>query len=502
MNILVSGASGYVGSHLVPALLTREHSVFCMTREARKLSARFPRRVNIVEADALQPQTLGGIFRGIDVAYYLIHSLGRSGEAFRELDHTAACNFAKAAKEAGVKRIIFMGGLGDPTRELSIHLRSRHETSLALREYGPPLTEFRSAVIIGAGGISFEMIRYLTERLPLMICPSWVTTRIQPIGIDDVVRYLVAAPEVPDSAGETIDIGSPSIESYRSMMLKYAAHRGLRRLLLQVPVLTPRLSSYWVDLVTPIPSSISHPLIEGLRNEVVCRNDSAPRLFPNIQPVTYEKSLGLALEVPDLAKVVERRAAQQFAGPKPDSWRHRVTEDEGWVVDIREGRSKASMAQVFAVAEGIGGARGWYYGPRLWRLRAWMDRMLGGSGMGEGRRHPDTLELGDKLDFWEVDCLERGRLLRLRALMKVPGEAYLQFETFPEAGGGTRLRSTALFRPRGLMGRIYWWMLLPVHRLIFSGLNAAIRSRAESQSIMGTASTVSLAPGIVSTRTR
>lgn len=501
MNILVSGASGYVGSHLVPALVERGHYVCCMTRDGRKLTAKFPRRVHILEADALRPETLNGVFRGVDAAYYLIHSMGSGEEGFRESDQLAARNFATAAKEAGVKRIIYLGGLGDPNRELSVHLRSRHETSMALRQYGPAITEFRSAVIIGAGGISFEMIRYLTERLPIMICPRWVTTRIQPIGIDDVVSYLVEAPEVADSAGKTIDIGSPSIETYRSMMLKYAAQRGLRRVLLQVPILTPRLSSYWVDLVTPIPSSISHPLIEGLRNEVVCRDDSALRLFPNIRPIPYEECLSRALKVPDLEKIVERGAAKQFAGVNSESWRYRVTEDQGWVIDIRQGRALASTAQVFSVAEGIGGARGWYYGTLLWRLRAWLDRLLGGSGMGAGRRDPDTLEPGDKLDFWEVDALERGRLLRLRALMKVPGEAYLQFETFPETGRATCLRSTALFRPLGLMGRIYWWMLLPMHKFIFRGLNVAIRRRAVLQSI-GAANPVPLPPEAVSSRAR
>ena len=481
VNILVTGCSGYVGSQLVPALLERGHYVVCMTRDPRKVTSKFPRRVNVVQADALDPDSLAPALRGIDVAYYLIHSLNAGEREFRSVDLEAARNFATAAKIAGVKRVIYLGGLGNPNQQLSAHLQSRQETSNCLRQFGPPLTDFRSAVVIGAGSISFEMIRYLTERVPIMICPRWVTTRIQPIGIDDVVSYLVAALDEPKSEGLSIDIGSPSIETYRTMMLKYAAQRGLRRPLLQVPVLTPRLSSYWVDLVTPIPASISRPLIEGLRSEVVCSNKLAQQIFPQIKPLTYDEALERALRVPDLSAIVERRVARQIAGPQRKSMLAQVVEDEGWVADIREGDVDASPAAVFAVVEGIGGERGWFYGTFLWRLRAAMDRLLGGAGMGDGRLDPDELRAGDPLDFWRVEEVSRPTRLQLKAMMKIPGEAYLIFETISLGTGGTRLRSSALFRPRGLMGRIYWWVLLPIHKYIFSGMNAAIRKRAAAR---------------------
>lgn len=478
MNVLVTGCSGYVGSQLVPALVESGHYVVCMTRDPRKVTSRFPRRVNVVQADALDPASLPPALRGIDVAYYLIHSLGAGEREFRSADQAAARNFAKAARASGVKRVIYLGGLGNSNQQLSAHLQSRQETSECLRHFGPPLTDFRSAVVIGAGSISFEMIRYLTERVPIMICPRWVTTRIQPIGIDDVVSYLVAALDEPLSEGKTIDIGSPPIETYRTMMLKYAAQRGLRRPLLQVPVLTPRLSSYWVDLVTPVPASISRPLIEGLRSEVVCSNDLAQQFFPQIKPLTYDEALARALRVPDLTAMVERRAAKQFEVRRKNPVLTRMVEDEGWVADIREGEVDVSPAQVFAVVEGIGGERGWYYGTFLWRLRAALDRLLGGAGMGNGRRDPDRLRVGDPLDFWRVEEVRPGKRLCLKAMMKIPGDAYLIFETISMGPGKTRLRSSAVFRPRGLMGRIYWWMLLPIHKCIFSGMNAAIREKA------------------------
>lgn len=486
MNVLVSGASGFIGSQLVPELLSRGHYVVCMTRDAAKVTRKFPRAVNVVEADALRPETLVSSFIGIDVAYYLIHSLGTGETAFREADRLAARNFAQAARNTGVQRVIYLGGLGDAANaELSVHLASRQESGDELRTWGPPVTEFRSAVVIGAGSLSFEMIRYLTERLPIMICPRWVTTRIQPIAAEDVVRYLVQAIDVPESAGKTIDIGSPSIETYRSMMLKYAAARGLRRLLLQVPVLTPRLSSYWVDLVTPIDSAISRPLIEGLRSEVICRNDQAQRLFPEIRPMPFEQALQRALVVPDLSEMTNRRAEKQFANRNPESFLHRVKEEEGWVVDIREGHSEATPSQLFSTVEGIGGERGWFYGDWLWRLRGWLDRIAGGKGLDKRRRDPDRLQVGDKVDFWVVAEIESGRRLVLKANMKLPGEAYLMFEVFLESGYRSGLRSTALYRPRGLFGRLYWWALLPLHRYIFSGMNAAICASAQRRGVSG-----------------
>ena len=284
MRILVSGATGYVGSKLIPRLVACGHEVSCMVRDASRTPPRVAETTRVIVADALQPDSLAAAMQGVDVAYYLIHSMAASGGDFQERDWRAARNFAVAAKQAGVGRIIYLGGLASEASQISVHLKSRHETGEALRRFGPPMTEFRAGIVVGNGSFSFELIRYLTERLPVMICPRWVITRTQPVAIDDVLDYPVAALQSPESAGQVIEIGGATIETYRSMMLTYARARGLRRWLLRVPVLTPRLSSYWLRLVTPIPTSIARPLIEGLRTEVVCKNTRAAELFPQYDP--------------------------------------------------------------------------------------------------------------------------------------------------------------------------------------------------------------------------
>jgi uncharacterized protein YbjT (DUF2867 family) len=474
LKILVTGATGYVGSRLVPELLHSGHAVRCLVRKLtsqRKISLA---GAEYVEADVMNLGTLDPALRDIEVAYYLIHSMGTKEGGFEESDRTAARNFAIAASRAGVKRVIYLGGLGSDAISASTHLKSRLETGATLREFGPPLTEFRAGIIVGNGSVSFELIRYLTERLPLMICPRWVVSRVQPIGIDDVLKYLVAALVEIESVGRVVEIGGSSLETYRSMMLIYAKTRNLKRWLVQVPFLTPRLSSYWLRLVTPLPSSITRPLIEGLRTEVVCKNDLAQQIFLQIRPESYETSVEKAANrtIPD----------ESFKADLGFERKHASVRREGLICDSWQIRTRSSTERVFAVVDSLGGKNGWLYSNFLWQLRGWIDRVFGGNGMKLGRRSKGALAPGDYVDFWQVESVVPARELTLRAEMKVPGRAWLMFEFFPEAEGATLLRCNAWFEPRGLAGEIYWWGLYPVHLMIFRGLMAAICERSEQLS--------------------
>jgi uncharacterized protein YbjT (DUF2867 family) len=467
MRILVTGATGYVGSKLIPKLVKAGHQVTCMVRNRSRVSEHALVGARLVQADALNANSLLPVLDGIDVAYYLIHSMAGEKAGFAERDRHAARNFATAAKQAGVQRIIYLGGLTSQTSKVSLHLKSRHETGAVLREFGPPVTEFRAGIIVGNGSVSFEMIRYLTERLPVMICPRWVITRTQPIAIGNVLEYLLAALDVPESVGEIIEIGGATVETYRSMMLIYARTRGLRRWLLRVPVLTPRLSSYWLNLVTPIPAAIARPLIEGLRTEVVCTSASAKRLFPAICPMTYTAAVEAALERP----VPDESLQHLF----PENATHASVRREGLISDVRQASVNAPAEQVFAVLQGLGGKRGWLYANNLWQLRGWVD----GVGMRRGNNCDGPLKTGDYVDFWRAEQVTCPRSLLLRAEMKLPGRAWLQFLLSPEAKGQTRLSCWAWFEPRGLAGEIYWWLLYPIHYLIFRGMVRAIQTRSE-----------------------
>lgn len=477
--VLVTGATGYVGGRLVPALLTAGYPVRVMARDAGRLGQRpWLDRVDVVEADVLRPDTLRPALKGVRAAYYLIHSM-RAGEAFHERDQQAALDFGAAAREAGVERIIYLGGLGDPDSDLSQHLRSRQETGAMLARAGVPVTEFRAAIIVGAGSLSFELIRDLTERLPAMVCPRWVYTRVQPIAIDDVLAYLVASLDTPASVGKVIEIGGTDVTTYGGMMLGYAEARRLRRWLVPVPVLTPRLSSYWVHLVTPIPSDIAAPLIEGLRNEVIVRLPSAAEFFPNIRPVSYQSALHAALANLERGEI-DTTWMDALASSQADRPALMLASREGMILERRQTRVKATPDAVYATLSSLGGERGWLTYNWAWRLRGALDRLVGGVGLRRGRRHPHDLRPGDALDFWRVEIAEPDRLLRLRAEMKVPGRAWLQFEVEP--GSPASLTQTALFAPRGLFGLLYWYGLYPLHALIFSSLVDAIRREAEASS--------------------
>jgi uncharacterized protein YbjT (DUF2867 family) len=476
--ILVTGVTGYIGGRLVSRLLEAGYRVHVLVRDPARLQGRpWLDQVDVQQGDVLDPETLKPVLEGVSAAYYLIHSM-RGNPDFHQRDLTAARNFGTAAEAQGVQHIIYLGGLGDPDTDLSQHLQSRQQTGEALREAGVPVTEFRAGVIVGSGSISFEMIRYLTERIPIMICPRWVFTRTQPISIRDTLDYLIAALQTPDSKGKIIEIGGTDVLTYGEMMTGYARVRGLRRYLIPVPVLTPRLSSYWAHWMTPIPSDIARPLIEGLRNEIVVRDNSARQVFPDIQPMNYESAVRLALQRLQ-ASAVETSWSDALVSSQPEREPTILTTQEGMIIEQRQHIVGTSPETVFRALAGLGGERGWLYFNWAWRIRGVLDRIVGGVGFRRGRRHPDEVRVGDAVDFWRVEAVEENRLLRLRAEMKVPGLAWLQFSVGPIDDNQTRLTQTAFFAPKGLFGWLYWYGLYPIHGLIFSGLVRKIGERAE-----------------------
>lgn len=477
--ILVTGVTGYVGGRLVPRLLAEGYRIRVLVRgRPERLRGRpWREKVDVVVGDVLQPDDLTVAMEGVDVAYYLIHSM-RGNEEFSQRDVQAARNFAAAAAAAGVGRIIYLGGLGDPDADLSEHLRSRQDTGAALREAGVPVTEFRAGMIVGSGSLSFEMVRDLTERLPVMICPRWVFSRTQPIAVRDVLAYLVTTLDTPESNDQIVEVGGPDVLTYADMMRGYANVRGLRRLIIPVPVLTPRLSSFWVHWMTPVSASIARPLIEGLRNELVVRSDLAQELFPDIQPISYEEAVRLALKRMEEGQL-ETIWSDAMASSRGDQGAVLLVHEQGMLIERRHRMVNAKPESVFRVFSGIGGDRGWPAYTALWQLRGALDRLVGGVGMRRGRRHPQNLRAGDALDFWRVESVEPGQLLRLRAEMKMPGEAWLQFEARPLENGQTDLIQTAYFASRGLFGQIYWYGLYPLHGLIFGQMVRNLGRAAE-----------------------
>jgi uncharacterized protein YbjT (DUF2867 family) len=479
-TVLVTGATGYIGGQLVPCLLARGYSVRVMVRDADRLRARsWSEQVEVVQADPLHPETLPPALTGVAKAFYLIHSM-TGGADFRRRDIEAARNFARAARQAGVNRIIYLGGLGDPEAGLSEHLRSRHETGAALREAGVAVTEFRAAVIVGAGSVSFEMVRNLTERLPVMICPRWVFTRVQPIAVDDVLEYLAAALETPAGASEIIEIGGADVLTYGAMMTGYGRVRGLPRFLIPVPVLTPRLSSYWVHWVTPVKAAYARPLIEGLRNEVVVRNDKARKLFPDIHPIGYETAVRRALEGLR-AECFARRLGQIFdLGTTPGKTWHFMMQ-EGMIVERRRREVQTPAASVYRVFSSLGGEKGWLCVTWLWRLRALLDGLIGGVGLRRTRPNRAQLQPGDALDFYRVEAVQPDRLVRLHVEMKLPGDGWVQFQAQPQDQERCELTQTVFFAPKGLLGLLYWYLFYPAHALIFSCMLKRIGLQAETQ---------------------
>ncbi len=471
-RVLIVGASGYIGSRLAERLTKRGDQLTLMSRDVRGMAARFP-NATVVAADLLDPQTLAPALEGIEVAYYLAHSMAAGERGFAERDKQAAQSFAHAATEANVARIVYLGGLGEELAQLSAHLASRQQSGAQLAATGVPVTEFRAAVIIGSGSASFEILRYLTERLPVMITPRWVSTRSQPIGISDVLDYLVAALDHPEVTG-VVEIGGPEVMTYGAMIRAYARQRGLRRVMIPVPVLTPRLSSYWVSLVTPIPAGLARPLIEGMRNEVVVRAPGRATAF-GVRPMPFDEALRQAIDR-TRDHQIESTWFDSFNLPNK-SQLPPVSSREGMIVDRKQVSVAAGPEQVFEQVEQLGGQAGWLYANSLWRLRGLMDLIVGGVGMRLGRRDRLRLRVGDALDFWRVEELERPSMLRLQAEMRVPGRAWLQFEVGP-SGRFSVLTQTAFFEPKGLPGLAYWYLLYPIHAVIFRGMIRALARRA------------------------
>jgi uncharacterized protein YbjT (DUF2867 family) len=472
--ILVTGATGYVGGRLVPRLLDNGYKVRCLARDASRLKDRWE-GVEIFQGDVLDEGSLNNALKGIDTAYYLIHSMG--GDDFSKTDILAAENFARAAENQKVKRIIYLGGLISPDENLSKHLASRLQTGEALRKYSVPVTEFRAGVIVGSGSLSFEMIRYLTERLAIMITPKWVSTKTQPIAIRDVLRYLIDALRVEESTGEVIEIGGEDILTYKDLMSIYAEVRGLTRYFIKVPVLTPRLSSHWIGFVTPLPSRIAKPLIDGLRNELVCKSTKARDLF-NIKPIPYKEAVELALQRNKEGKTETIWFSAYSSGIKGEGSPVHLAQKEGMIIEKRETVVSADAGTTFNAFTSLGGKSGWYAN-LLWRVRGYIDLLFGGVGLRRGRRSETELLPGDPLDFWRVEEIEKNRLLRLRAEMKLPGKAWLQFQVEETSNHNSTLTQTAFYEPKGLWGLLYWYSVYPLHGLIFGGMIKSIKKSVE-----------------------
>lgn len=478
-RVAVLGATGYIGARLVPRLTQAGHQVRAVGRSVAKMRARpWGAHVELAAADVRDETSIRAALRGCDAAYYLVHSMESRGKGFESADRDAAELVARAARDEGVKRILYLGGLGEPGPTLSHHLQSRQEVGQVLAGTGVPVTELRAAVILGSGSASFEILRYLADRLPIMITPRWVSTPVQPIAVRDVLAYLVGCLDAPATVGERFDIGGPEVLTYRRLMEIYAEEAGLRRrLVVPVPVLTPRLSSYWIHLITPAPASLAQPLAQGLRNPVIAKDGRIRDMLPR-ELLTCREAIRLALDRQQ-HDVMESHWTDA-SGRAPAAWSYEA--DADWtggtvLTDRRSVTVPQDAREAWAPIERIGGENGYYYANGLWRARGALDKLIGGVGLRRGRAYPATLRAGDALDFWRVSDVEPGRLLRLVAEMRVPGRAMLEFTVEP-ADGGTRITQTARFIPRGLAGMAYWYALHPLHTIIFRGMLDGIAREA------------------------
>ncbi|MEM6691181.1 MAG: SDR family oxidoreductase [Planctomycetota bacterium] len=477
-KVLLSGATGYVGGRLLRELQSRGIPVRCLARRTGNLRGRLSDRDEAVSGDVLKLRTLRSAMQGVETAYYLIHSMG-SDAGFEDDDRLGAKNFAAAAEEAGVRKIIYLGGLGRDDEDLSDHLRSRHEVGQILRSSKVPTIEFRAAIIIGSGSLSFDLVRSLVRKLPIMICPRWVNTPTQPIGIRDVLSYLLGALERELQASDVFEIGGPESVTYCDVMREYANQRGLKRLWLPVPLLSPWLSSLWLNFVTPVHASVGRKLVEGLVNPTVVTNDHAETIF-NVRPAGIREAIRRAIVKED-DELVETRWHDALSSAGPIQ-RWGGVRFGNRVLDSRTIRVEHSPQVAFEPIQRIGGDTGWYYADWLWKVRGWIDRMIGGVGLRRGRRHSLDLRVGDAVDFWRVENFEPNQRLRLYAEMKLPGRGWLEYEVCPEGENTCVIRQTAEFDPIGLIGLVYWYSIWPLHQLIFANMLKRIAEAAEERS--------------------
>ncbi|GAA3891870.1 SDR family oxidoreductase [Leifsonia kafniensis] len=487
-RILVTGATGYIGGRLVPLLLEAGYDVRVLVRSPEKLrDVPWASRVEVMRGDLLDPDSLAVALDGVTALYYLVHSMGQStssGEEFERREAQGASNLAVAARAAGATRIVYLGGLHPEDAPLSRHLRSRAQVGEILLRSGVDTAVLQAGVVIGSGSASFEMIRSLTDVLPYMPAPRWVRNRIQPIAVRDVLYYLVEAVKLPRGVNRAFDIGGPDVLRYGQMMNGYALEAGLRqRPIASLPVLTPWLASQWVNLVTPIPRRLAVPIIESLQNDCVVKEHDIDTLIPPPPGglSSYRRAVRLALARMQAGEVqtswVDSSVVDSPSDPLPS--------DPDWAgylvyTDLKRRATSATPEQLWAIIEGIGGANGWYSFPLAWAIRGWLDKLVGGVGLRRGRRDPVRLNTGDALDFWRVEGLERGRLLRLRAEMRLPGKAWLEMTSTP-ADGGAIYTQRAIFFPSGLGGRLYWWGISPFHGVIFNGMANRIVAAAEAE---------------------
>jgi len=477
-TVLIVGTTGYVGGRLVPRMLEEGYQVRVLTRELREIEGRrWVDQVQVVQGDILKDDIFQQAFDGVDTAYYLIPQ--KIGLDIKErTDLQIARKFSQAAKEHGLKRMIDFSSYGNYHSHLSADPRWRPVGDV-LRESGVPITEFRSAAIIGCGSTVFEMVRYLTERLPITLLPQWSYNKIQPIATSDVMDYLIAALDHPQSGGQIIEIGGPDILSMSDMMRIYGKVRGLRRWMIPVPALPPKISAYWIHWITPVPARIAYPLIENLRHDVTIHDNLAQQLFPQIQPMGFRETVEFSLRRLDSGQV-ETSWKDRLSTTVQNGEPVILTSQEGMIYEQRQRFVDAPVRKVFKVISSLGGEEGWLYYNWLWQLRGIFDRVFGGVGLQRGRRDPQNLRVGDAVDFWRVETIEPNRLLRFRAEMILPGLAWLQFETHPLEETSTDLRLTALFAPKGFIGWLYWYFYYPFHKLIFPGLIRKIAERAEN----------------------